>query len=113
MSYKEDKYKKQNTTLEKINSFEKFLLESYSEANMDLINEEIDALLFEAGPRRKFNEIQVEAEMRLRDQLQKYTELIKSNPEKADVYKAQIDLVNAKQMVLQAKERVYMVKQKA
>ena len=99
--------------MEKIVSFEKFLLETYSEANMDIVNEEIDALLFEAGPRRKFNEIHMEAELKLKEQLQKYTEMLKSNPEKADVYKAQIDLINAKQMVLQAKERLQMVKDKA
>jgi hypothetical protein len=99
--------------MEKIDSFEKFLLETYSEANMDIVNEEIDAMLFEAGPRRKFNEIHAEAEMKLKEQLAKYTEMIKNNPEKADVYKAQIDLVNAKQMVLQAKERLQMVKDKA
>jgi hypothetical protein len=99
--------------MEKIDSFEKFLLESYSETNMDLVNEEIDALLFEAGPRRKFNEIHMEAEMKLKEQLAKYTEMIKNNPEKADVYKAQIDLVNAKTMVLKAKERLQMVKSKA
>lgn len=107
-----DKYKKQNI-MEKINSFEKFLLETYSESNMDLVNEEIDALLFEAAPRRKPQEIQATAELKLKEQLQKYTEMIKSNPEKADVYKAQIDLVNAKTMVLKAKERLQMVKDKA
>ena len=99
--------------MENIESFQKFLLETYSEANMDLINEEIDALLFEAGPRRKFNEIHMEAEMKLKEQLEKYTEMLKTNPEKADVYKAQIDLVNAKTMVLKAKERLQMVKDKA
>lgn len=99
--------------MEKIDSFEKFLLETYSEVNMEIVNEEIDAMLFEAGPRRKFNEIHAEAEMKLNQQLQKYTEMIKSNPEKSDVYKAQIDLVNAKQMVLQAKQRLQMVKDKA
>jgi len=99
--------------MEKIDSFEKFILETYSEANMDLVNEEIDAMLFEAGPRRKPQEVQVEAELKLKEQLAKYTEMIKSNPEKADVYKAQIDLVNAKTMVLKAKERLQMVKDKA
>ena len=99
--------------MEKIDSFEKFLLETYSEANMDLVNEEIDAMLFEAGPRRNPQEVQAAAELKLKEQLAKYTEMIKSNPEKADVYKAQIDLVNAKTMVLKAKERLQMVKDKA
>lgn len=99
--------------MQTINTFEKFLLETYSDTNMDIVNEEIDALLFEAGPRRKFNEIHMEAEMKLKEQLAKYTEMIKNKPEKADVYKAQIDLINAKTMVLQAKEKLQMVKAKA
>ena len=90
-----------------------YLLESYEEAYLETLNEEIDELLFEAQKKREFHEVQRDAEMKLREQLQKYTELIKTRPEKADVYKAQIDLVNAKQMVLQAKERLEMVKKKA
>lgn len=99
--------------MEKIDSFEKFLLETYSEAHLDAVNEEIDEMLFESRPKRRFEEVQKDAQIKLNSQLQKYTELIKSNPERADVYKAQLDLVNAKMMVLQAKERVHMVKQKA
>ncbi len=94
-------------------TFEDFLNESYTEALLETLTEEIDALLFEAGPRRTFAEVQKDAEMKLKEQLEKYTEMIKKNPEKADVYKAQIDLVNAKQMVLQAKQRLEMVKAKA
>ncbi len=90
-----------------------YLLESYEEAYLEILNEEIDELLFEAQKKREFHEVQRDAEMKLKEQLQKYTELIKTRPEKADVYKAQIDLVNAKQMVLQAKERLEMVKKKA
>lgn len=90
-----------------------YLLESYEEAYLETLNEEIDELLFEAQKKREFHEVQRDAEMKLKEQLQKYTELIKTKPEKADVYKAQIDLVNAKQMVLQAKERLEMVKKKA
>jgi hypothetical protein len=99
--------------MEEIKTFENFLNESYNEAYLETLNEEIDAMLFEAAPRRKFAEIQKDAEMKLKEQLEKYTEMIKSKPEKADVYKAQIDLVNAKMMVLQAKERLEMVKAKA
>ena len=99
--------------MEKIKSFENFLMESYDEAYLETLNEEVDALLVEAaGPRRKFEEIQRDAEMKLKEQLEKYTTLIKEKPEKADLYKAQIDLVNAKQMVLLAKERLHMVKLK-
>ncbi len=99
--------------MEEIKKFEDFLMESYNEAYLETLNEEIDAMLFEAGPRRKFEEVQRDAEMKLKEQLEKYTEMIKTNPEKADVYKAQIDLVNAKTMVLKAKERLQMVKAKA
>ena len=99
--------------MEEIKTFENFLNESYNEAYLETLNEEIDAMLFEAAPRRNFAEIQKDAEMKLKEQLEKYTEMIKSKPEKADVYKAQIDLVNAKMMVLQAKERLEMVKAKA
>jgi hypothetical protein len=50
--------------------------------------------------------------MAIQNQIARYSELMKTNPEKADVYKAQLDLVHAKQTVLAMKKKLAAVKAK-
>jgi hypothetical protein len=89
------------------------LLEAYDLAELEIMNEEYDAFIFEAQKKRPFAEYKAEADKKLKDQIVKYNELIKKNPAKADVYKAQLDVVNAKATVLKMKEKLDAVKKKA
>ena len=95
-----------------MNEIEKMLIEAYEEMELELMNESYDEFINEAAKRRTLAEYKAEAEKKLKDQIAKYTELIKTKPERADFYKAQMDLVNAKIVVLKMKERVEQVRKK-
>ena len=81
---------------------EDLLLESYEELSIDE--------LFCEAVRRTADQVNKEAEDRLKNQIAKYSELMKSHPENADVYKAQIDLAHAKQTVLSMKRKLESIK---
>jgi hypothetical protein len=87
--------------------FETMVTESDETFNFD----EIDGI-FEAGPRRTADEVNREAERRLKEQITRYSELMKSNPDRADIYKAQLDLANARMMVVAMKKKLDQVKKK-
>ena len=95
-----------------MNEIEKLLIEAYEEMELELMNESYDEFILEAAKRRTLAEYKADAEKKLKDQVAKYSELIKTKPERADFYKAQIDLVNAKMVVLKMKERVEQVRKK-
>jgi hypothetical protein len=78
------------------------ILESYEEISVDE--------LFCEAVRRPVDQVNKEAEDRLKAQIQKYSELMKTNPEKANIYKAQIDLAHAKQVVLSLKKKLEALK---
>lgn len=90
--------------MENIKNLEDFLLESYSEISLDE--------LFCEAVKRAADQIQKEAEDKIKEQIAKYTDLIKSKPEKADLYKAQLDVIHAKQNVLAMKKKLQQVKDK-
>jgi hypothetical protein len=48
--------------------------------------------------------------MKLVQQINNYTEKMKNNPERANYYKAMIDLTNAKLMVITLRRKVEMLK---
>jgi hypothetical protein len=97
-----------------------FLRRAEQTRNAERINESIGLFKFNSlneseifeGMRRSADEVNKEAEMRIKDQIAKYSELMKSNPERADVYKAQIDLAHARMGVLAAKKKLEQVKSK-
>ena len=95
------------------NQLNNILLESYEDAQFELMNEEYDEFIFEAQKKRPFKEYKAEAEKKLKDQFVKYTDMIKKNPGRAMVYKALLDVVKAKEMVLKMKEKAEMVKAQA
>jgi hypothetical protein len=64
-----------------------------------------DEFLNEAT-KRTADQVNKDAENRLKDQISRYSELMKSNPEKSDMYKAQLDLAHAKMTVLNLKKKV-------
>ena len=72
-------------------SFEEYL-------NEDLINE--------AARRRTAAEVNKESMDRIKNQMTKYAELMKTNPEKANIYKALLDLAHARMAVVTAKTKV-------
>lgn len=78
-----------------------YLLESYN-----------DSLFFEAVQKRPFDVVQKEAESNLKKQIDSYKDLVKSNPEKADLYKAKMDLAQSKLNVLAAKKKVELIRGK-
>ena len=88
------------------------ILEAYEQMEFEIMNEEYDEFILEAQKKRPFAEYKAEADKKLKDQLAKYTELTKKNPAKADVYKAQMDVITAKASVLKMKEKLEAVKKK-
>lgn len=90
-----------------IKTYTEFLNETNE--NKDLIT--MDDLFTEAV-RRPDAEVMKDAEEKIKNQIAKYSELMKSKPEKADVYKAQLDLVHAKQTVLAMKKKLQQVQAK-
>ena len=93
-------------------TIEDMLLEAYEQIELETISEEYDAFIFEAQKKRPFAEYKAEADKKLKDQIARYTELIKKNPERSDFYKAQLDLVNAKITVLKMKEKLEAARKK-
>ncbi len=84
-----------------MNDFEEFLLESYD-----------DSLFFEALQKRPFEIVQKEAEENLKKQINSFKDLIKNNPQKADLYKAKIQLAQTKLLVIAAKKKVELIRDK-
>ena len=64
----------------------------------------------EAAKRRESAIVSKEQEMKLVQQINNYTEKMKNKPEKANYYKAMIDLTNAKLMVITLRKKVEMMK---
>lgn len=95
------------------NQLNNFLLESYEDAQFESMNENYDEFILEAQKKRPFKEYKAEAEKLLKDQFIKYAEMIKKNPARAEVYKALLDVVKAKEMVLKMKEKAETVKAQA
>lgn len=87
-------------------SFNQFINESFDSSELEF--EE----LFTEALRRTADQVMKDAEDKIKDQISRYSELMKSNPEKADIYKAQLDLIHAKQTVLQMKKKLEQVKSK-
>jgi|APGre2960657505_1045072.scaffolds.fasta_scaffold77614_2 hypothetical protein len=83
-------------------NLENLLLESYEELTIDE--------LFCEAVRRTADQVNKDAEDRLKIQIDKYAQLMKTHPEKADIYKAQLDLAHAKQIVLSMKKKLEAVK---
>jgi hypothetical protein len=88
-------------------NFEDFINESFDSEELEL-----EELFTEAVRKRTPDQVMKDAEDKIKDQIGRYSELMKSNPEKADIYKAQLDLVHAKQTVLQMKKKLEQVKAK-
>jgi hypothetical protein len=84
-----------------MNDFEEFLLESYD-----------DSLFFEALQKRPFEIVQKEAEENLKKQINSFKDLVKNNPQKADLYKAKIQLAQTKLLVIAAKKKVELMRDK-
>jgi hypothetical protein len=82
-------------------SLDEMLLESYN-----------DSLFFEALQKRPFEVIQKEAEENLKKQITNFKENIKNNPEKADLYKAKIQLAQTKLLVISARKKVELIRDK-
>ncbi|NBO21839.1 hypothetical protein EBU94_00640 [bacterium] len=69
-----------------------------------------ESSLYEAAKRRESAIVSKEQEMKLVQQINNYTEKMKNNPERANYYKAMIDLTNAKLMVITLRRKVEMLK---
>jgi hypothetical protein len=84
-----------------ISTFESFLNE----------NEDEDGeFLSEAAKRRETAIVMKEQEMSLVKQINRYTEMMKSNPAKANYYKLMVDLANAKLQVLAIRNKLETMK---
>jgi phage-related minor tail protein len=60
--------------------------------------------------RRSFSEINKETEDLLKNQIKMYTDLMKNNPDKIEIYKARLELTHAKLNVLTAKKQLDQLK---
>jgi len=87
----------------------------------DFLNEEVEAIYNELestdtevneARKRSADEVAKDAENKIKDQIARYSELMKTNPEKADIYKAQLDLAHARRNVLSMKDKLRKVKEK-
>ena len=90
----------------KIKSYNEFINESINNEELELDQ------LFTEAVKRSAAEVMRDAEEKIKNQIERYSELMKSNPEKADVYKAQLDLIHAKQTVLAMKKKLQQVQAK-
>lgn len=59
---------------------------------------------------RSASEINREAEDLLKTQIKRYTDRMKTNPDKIEIYKAQLELTHAKLNVLTAKKQLDQLK---
>ncbi len=90
----------------KIKSYDEFINESINTEELELDQ------LFTEAVKRSAAEVMRDAEEKIKNQIERYSELMKTNPEKADVYKAQLDLIHAKQTVLAMKKKLQQVQAK-
>jgi len=60
--------------------------------------------------RRSASEINREAEDLLKDQIRRYTDRMKTNPDKTEIYKAHLELAHARLNVLTAKKQLDQLK---
>lgn len=58
------------------------------------------------GIRRNPDMVNKDSKMRIKTQIERYSELMKTNPEKANFYKAQLDLAHARMVVVDLKQKV-------
>lgn len=93
--------------MDKLKSYNDFINESFESDELEL-----EELFTEAVRKRTPEQVMKDAEDKIKEQIGRYSELMKTRPEKADVYKAQLDLVHAKQTVLQMKKKLEQVKAK-
>jgi hypothetical protein len=79
----------------------------------NIINEEIELdLLFTEAVKRSDAQVMKDAEDSIKDQIKRYTDLMKTNPKKSTLYKAHLDLIRTKQAVLVMKKKLQLVKAK-
>lgn len=95
--------------MHKIASFEDFVNKKTIVENDEDLDLELDDLFTEAVRKSTAESIK-DAEVRIKDQITRYSELLKKNPTKSPIYKAQIDLANAKWTVLQLRKKVLQLK---
>jgi hypothetical protein len=62
--------------------------------------------------KRTADQVNKDAETRIKSQIDRYSELMKSNPEKADLYKAQLELSHARMTVLNLKKKLDAIRKK-
>jgi hypothetical protein len=91
-------------------SLEDYLIEEYG----NLVMEEIQNMIFEASTKPKLTPDQAIklAEANLKAQVAKNMQLLKDKPENSAYWRAQLDLLNAKKMVLEMQKRLLRVKKK-
>jgi predicted translin family RNA/ssDNA-binding protein len=80
--------------------------------NLETFEEFLNESLTRASDKKTRDQIHKETEIRIKDQIVKYSGLMKTKPEDADIYKAQLDLTNAKMMVLKLKKKLDDLKSK-
>jgi hypothetical protein len=90
-----------------MSNFEDFLLEKYIEEEESIIDD-----IFTEAVRRPTEQVIKTSEDSLKKQIAKYSDLIKKHPNKAPIYKAQMDLAKSKQVVLQMKRKLEQTKKK-
>ena len=73
-------------------------------------SESINESSINEAVKRSAAEVNRDAEERLKNQISRYSELMKSNPERADIYKAQLDLAHAKMTVVAMKKKLDSLK---
>ena len=83
------------------------------ETTLNLNAEQINGAVSDGGVqpvneavKRTAAQVNKDAEDRIKNQIDRYSELMKSNPDKANVYKAQLDLAHAKMTVVNLKKKV-------
>ena len=82
------------------------LFKSKEQINESTLESLENSLFLDEAVRKPASQVNRETETRLKDQLANYSKKMKDNPEKADVYKAKIDLANAKLATLTAKKKL-------
>jgi hypothetical protein len=82
------------------------LFKSKEQMNESTIESLENTLFLDEATRKPAAQVNREAEIRLKAQLANYSKMMKANPKKANVYKAKIDLANAKLITLTAKKKL-------
>jgi hypothetical protein len=80
----------------------------------NLLFDEIQSMIFESSSKPKLTPDQAIklAEANLKAQVAKNMQLLKDKPENSAYWRAQLDLLNAKKMVLEMQKRLLRVKKK-